>query len=331
MTVKIIAEIGSVHDGSFGNAIKLIDESKRSGADFVKFQYHIAEHESLKSAPSPSYFSEESRFDYFKRTSFSLSQWYKLKEYAKKIKIGFMVSPFCIRAIQNLERINCQNYKVASGEITNLPLLKKLVKTKKRIFLSTGMSNWEEIDRAVKILKSSKDLIIFQCSSLYPCPPEYAGLNNIELMKSKYNLKVGFSDHTQGHVAALLSVMFGAKFIEKHVTFSKSMYGSDAKNASTFDELNSLVNDIKYLGKLINNNVNKNDLSLYKEMRKIFFKSIVTKRRLKTGDIIKPSDLTLKKPGNGISAEKIQNIVGKKVKVDIEKDTILKREHYEKN
>ena len=331
MTVKIIAEIGSVHDGSFGNAIKLIDESKKSGADFVKFQYHIAQYESLKSAPPPSYFSEENRFDYFKRTSFSLDQWFKLKEHANKIKIGFVVSPFCIQAIQNLEKINCQNYKVASGEITNLPLLKKLVGTKKRIFLSTGMSNWKEIDEAVKILKSSADLIIFQCSSLYPCPPEHAGLNNIELMKSKYNLKVGFSDHTQGHVAALLSVMFGAEFIEKHVTFSKSMYGSDAKNASTFEELDLLANDIKYLERLINNQVDKNDLSLYKEMRKIFFKSIVTKRSLKMGDIIKASDLTLKKPGHGLSAIEIENLVGKKVKVNIEKDTIIKSEHYDKN
>lgn len=331
MTVKIIAEIGSVHDGSFGNALKLIDASKNAGADFVKFQYHIAEHESLKNAPSPSYFSQESRFDYFKRTSFSPSQWFKLKEYATKRKIGFMVSPFCIQAIQNLEKINCQNYKVASGEITNLPLLKKLVDTKKTIFLSTGMSNWEEIDRAVKILNNSKDLIIFQCSSLYPCPPEHAGLNNIELMKAKYNLKVGFSDHTQGNVAALLSVMLGTKFIEKHVTFSKSMYGSDAKNASTFEEFNSLVKDVKYLCRLINNQVDKNDLSLYNEMRKIFFKSIVTKRGLKKGDIIRTADLTLKKPGHGIPAMKLQNIVGKKLKVDVEKDTILKSEHYEKN
>ena len=154
MTINIIAEIGSVHDGSFGNSKKLIDLAKACGADYVKFQYHIAEHESLKNASNPQYFKEEKRYDYFKRTAFSLHQWKKLINHAKQKKIKFLCSVFSIQSFKNLLSLGIKSFKIPSGEVTNLPLLTVMSKYKNiNIFLSTGMSNLSEIDQAYKILK----------------------------------------------------------------------------------------------------------------------------------------------------------------------------------
>jgi N-acetylneuraminate synthase len=150
MSVFIIAEIGSVHDGSFGNAKKLIELAKACGADAVKFQTHIAEAETLKDAPNPPYFQDESRYDYFVRTGFSLEQWNALKVHADKIGIEFMSSPFSIEAVELLERVGMKRYKIPSGEVTNTPLLEAVVATGKSVFLSSGMSSWKELDRAVE-------------------------------------------------------------------------------------------------------------------------------------------------------------------------------------
>ena len=148
----IIAEIGSVHDGSFGNALKLIELAAKCGADCVKFQTHIAEAESLPSAPNPAYFKDESRIDYFKRTSFNLEQWKKLKAKAKECNILFISSPFSLEAVDLLEKIELDIYKIPSGEVTNIPLLEKIKKTKKPVLLSSGMSDWAEIDTAFKLI-----------------------------------------------------------------------------------------------------------------------------------------------------------------------------------
>ena len=188
----IIAEIGSVHDGSFGNALKLIECASQCGADAVKFQTHIAEAETLTNAPSPSYFSQESRYDYFSRTSFSLSQWIKLKEEASKYNISFLSSPFSIEAIEILQKVGVFGYKIPSGEVTNIPLLEAVSLTRKPVFLSSGMSNWEELDQAVNILGKNCELTIFQCSSIYPCPPEKVGLNVLLEMKKDMDVRLAF-------------------------------------------------------------------------------------------------------------------------------------------
>ena len=228
---KIIAEIGSVHDGSFGNAKKLIELASNSGADIVKFQTHISEFETVSNAPNPSYFKDESRFEYFNRTAFTIFQWKELIKTSQKFNIDFMSSPFSIEALKLLLKMGVKNIKVPSGEISNIPMLEYLSGFKKiNIYLSSGMSNWAELDLAVDILKKCKPTIM-QCTSLYPCPPKEVGLNILEQMKNRYNLNIGFSDHTVGFSAPFAATALGATCIEKHLSFSKFMYGSDALNS----------------------------------------------------------------------------------------------------
>tara|TARA_B100000989_G_scaffold298627_1_gene288821 strand:- start:3074 stop:4057 length:984 start_codon:yes stop_codon:yes gene_type:complete len=318
--IEIIAEIGSVHDGSFGNAINLIKEVKRAGATSVKFQMHIAEFETLKDAPNPSYFKGEKRFDYFQRTSFTFNEWKRIKAECKKYKVKFICSPFSIEAVDVLEKIGVDAYKIPSGELTNTAYLEKIKKTKKICFISSGMSNYREINRALKILNSKKNTLM-QCSSIYPCPPELVGLNVFEEFKKKYNCRIGFSDHTNSISAAIAAITKGATSIEKHVTFSRKMYGSDASNAMELDKFKIFCDEIKFLEKMMNNKVNKNNLSRYNKMRKIFMKSIVAKNNLEKDTVIQLKDLSFKKPGDGILSDNYKKLIGKKLKRNIPKNS----------
>ncbi len=322
--VNIIAEIGSVHDGSFGNALKLIELCSEIGVDTVKFQTHISEAETIKDAPSPSYFKGEPRFDYFNRTSFSKEQWKELKCLAHSKGLNFMSSPFSIEAVELLEEIGVDIYKIASGEVTNLPMLEKIAEIQKPIILSSGMSTWEELDNAVNTLKKGPgDLSIMQCSSAYPCPPEHVGLNILTEMKERYNIPVGFSDHTNGIAACLASVSLGSKSVEKHLTFSKKMYGSDAANATEPDEFAHMIKCIREIETMLNHPVNKNDVSNYTDMKNIFEKSIVVSQFIAKGQVIESQHLGIKKPGTGIAPENLNKIIGCEALKDLKPDHIL--------
>lgn len=312
---KIIAELGSVHDGKFYLAKKLIKLAAASGANVVKFQMHIAEEETLQNAPSPNYFKSETRFNYFKRTAFKFNEWKKLKEICKNYKVEFLCSPFSEKAVDILEKLKVDSYKVPSGELTNLPLLERLKKTKKHIYLSTGMSNWKEITTAIRLLK--KNYTLLQCSSIYPCPLEQVGLNVLFEMKKKYKCEIGFSDHTLGFSAPLAAAALGASVIEKHFTISKKMYGSDAKNSMEPEEFSFLSKNLKEIWKIIKNPVNKNDIKRYRNMKKIFEKGIVSATNLSKDTILTTKNITFKKPSDGIRAFDYKRVIGKKLKKNI--------------
>lgn len=320
---KIIAEIGSSHDGSFGNAMKLIEEAKKCDADFVKFQHHIAEYESLPNAPSPTYFKSEDRFEYFRRTSFDLEQLSKLKKFTEKLGMNFMISPFSEEALEVLKKINVKFYKIASGEVTNHRLIEKLNKTKKKIFMSTGMSSWEEIDKAIKILNKQKT-VIMQCSSIYPCPEKNVGLNVLTELKKRYRMAIGFSDHYLGYEAALAAAALGAEVIEKHITFSRKMYGSDASNAMEINDFKKYVSRIRSVWMMNENPVDKNNIKVYKDTKRIFEKSIIINKNLSKNHKIKLEDLAFKKPGDGISAMDYKSVIGRRLKYSINENTKLK-------
>jgi N,N'-diacetyllegionaminate synthase len=327
----IIAEIGSVHDGSFGNACKLIELASKLGANAVKFQTHFGEAESLKSAKSPSYFKDEDRISYFNRTGFTFEQYKKFISLAKKNNVDFLCSPFSLEAVDFLEKLKIKAYKIPSGEVTNLPLLEKIYKTKKKVFLSTGMSNWKEINEALKTLKNKNNIVLMQCTSIYPCPNNKVGINVIQEMIRKYKIPVGFSDHTTGFVAAIGAIFNGANVVEKHLTFSKFMYGSDAFNALE-------PNDFKYFCFLLRQafeireyQVNKNDLSNLKNTKKIFEKSIVVSKNINKNSIIKLSDLAFKKPGDGISAALYKKILGKKINKNLKINDKFKYSDFKEN
>ncbi len=317
---KIIAEIGSVHDGSFGNALKLVEAVALCGADTVKFQTHIAQAETLENAPNPSYFSQESRYDYFNRTAFSIEQWKQIAQHSNKHNIQFISSPFSLEAVALLEEVGVSAYKIPSGEVSNLPLLELIADTGKPVYISSGMSDWSELDSALNVLQPLKQLTIMQCSSVYPCPIDKVGLNVIQEMQDRYGLPVGFSDHTAGQSAAIAAAALGAVAIEKHFTFSKLMYGSDAINSMEPPDFKQLCSNIKEVWSMLQNPVDKNSIDQYRSMKDVFEKSLVTAVPIACGEILTKDNLSFKKPGNGIPARKYRDYIGRKVKNNLPKD-----------
>jgi N,N'-diacetyllegionaminate synthase len=321
---KIIAEIGSVHDGSLGNALCLIDAAADCGADAVKFQTHIAEAETLPDAPMPPYFEGEPRFQYFKRTGFSRAEWKSLKEKCAEKNVQFMSSPFSEEAVDLLETIGMEVYKIPSGEVTNLPLLEKIALLKKPIILSSGMSTWDELDQSVSLItKHHSHLTILQCTSEYSCPYERVGLNAMLEMKNRYGLPVGLSDHTLTPYAAFAAVTQGASIIEKHFTFSRRVYGSDARHSMEPDEFAMMVQGIRAIEIMLKSQVDKNSLGNLASMKEIFEKSIIAKIYIPAGAEITMEMLCMKKPGTGLQAARIGDVVGKKARRDIIKDSFI--------
>lgn len=323
---SIIAEVGSVHDGSFGNAGKLIEAAAAAGADTVKFQTHLAAAETLRDAPQPSYFKAEPRYEYFQRTGFSEEQWKNLAAQARDCGVKFLSSPFSEEAVDLLERVGVSMYKVPSGEISNIPLLERLVAAGKPVLLSSGMSNWAELDAAVAVLKGRVELTVMQCTSMYPCIPERVGLNVIAEMRSRYGVPVGYSDHTHGMAAPIAAAASGATVIEKHFTFSKLMYGSDAKNSMEPKEFSVLCQALRETWTMLDHPVDKNDLTPYLEMKRIFEKSVVTARALRANTRLTRDMLAFKKPGDGIPAARYTELLGKAVSRDLPEDHKLSQD-----
>jgi N,N'-diacetyllegionaminate synthase len=321
--MRIIAEIGSVHDGSFGNAQRLIEAAAQAGADTVKFQTHIAEAESLADAPAPGYFSDEPRLAYFKRTGFTPEQWKKLARQAETSNVTFLSSPFSLEAVDLLEEVGVQGYKIPSGEVTNVPLLERIARTGKPTLLSSGMSNWAELDRAVGVLKPACELTVLQCSTAYPCPPEQVGLNVIPEMRKRYGTAVGFSDHTTGSAAAFAAAALGASMVEKHFAFSRLMYGSDAKHSMEPPEFAAFCCGLREIWRMRECPVDKDDLAPYRDMKRIFEKSVVTARAVKAGTKLSAEMLAFKKPGDGIPAADYRGLIGRRVRRDLAADTKL--------
>jgi sialic acid synthase SpsE len=325
MNTYIIAEIGNTHEGSVGLAKQIIKAAAECGVDAVKLQTHIFEAESLPNAPNPPYFKDETRKQYFDRTAFNLEQYITLKEFAEKeCGVDFFSSPFSIEAVDLLLSAGIKTFKIPSGEVSNIPLLEYLSYKADWVILSSGMSSWEELDNAIAVLKGKCKLTVLQCTSEYPCLPQNAGLNVMIEIKNRYQVPVGFSDHTLGVGVPVAAVVSGATLVEKHFTLSKLMYGSDAKNSTEPHEFKQLVQDIRAVELAISHKINKDEkVNSLKEMKTIFEKSIVSARDLKIGEVITFKDLAYKKPGNGIPAATYKNILGKKLNCDVPKDTPL--------
>lgn len=328
--VMVIAEVGSVHDGSFGNALNLIETAASCGVDAVKFQTHIPEAETLPDAPMPPYFKGEPRFTYFKRTGFSLNQWLEIKSFCEKNGVLFLSSPFSEEAVQLLEKVGMEQYKIPSGEVTNLPMLEVIANTHKPILLSSGMSSWEELDRAVNLILRSHDMLtVLQCTSAYPCPHDQVGLNVMLEMAERYKLPVGLSDHTLTNYASFAAVTLGAKVIEKHFTFSRKMYGSDAKHSLEPDELSDLVNGIRAISSMLISVVDKADIRNYQDMKKVFEKSLIAAVDICAGNVLNRPLVSIKKPGTGISAARLGEFLGRKLARDIKSGHIFREDDFE--
>jgi N-acetylneuraminate synthase len=316
--VFIIAEIAQAHEGSLGIAHSYIDALFDAGVDAVKFQIHIAEAESSSFEQFRIHFSYEdkTRFNYWKRMEFSEEQWSGLKKHCEEKGLEFIPSPFSCTAVDLLERIGAVCYKIASGEVTNLLMLEKIARTKKDIILSSGMSSTADIDNAVALIKKyGNTLLILQCTTSYPAPPEEIGLNVIRLFKERYSVSVGLSDHSGTIFAPLAAVALGAEIIEVHAVFDTRMFGPDAKSSLTIDEIATMVRGIRFIEKALSNPVDKSQSERFEEMRRIFGKSLSVNKNLDVGHLLSTTDLESKKPaGQGIAASEYHRVIGKTIK-----------------
>jgi sialic acid synthase SpsE len=325
-SVQIIAEIGNTHEGSVGLAKCFITSAAHCGVDAVKFQVHIFDEESLPNAPNPPYFKDETREEYFNRTAFTVDQWKQLRDHCEAEGVEFLASPFSEAAVDLLEDVGVASYKIPSGEVTNLPLLEKIATLNKPVLLSSGMSSWNELDAAFATLKDNgcKNIIVLQCTSAYPCPPEKAGLNVLDEMAQRYKVPVGFSDHTFGSAIPIAAVLKGAVVIEKHFTLSQDMYGSDAKHSTLPEAFKQLVDDIRAIETAFAHPIDKDaEAAQLTTMKETFEKSIVTARNLPQGHTLKKEDLSFKKPGIYIPVNQLDAVLGKTTTEAIKANTPL--------
>jgi len=326
----IIAEIAQAHDGSLGMAHSYIDAIAKTGCTAIKFQTHIAEAESSIFEPFRVKFSnqDKTRYDYWKRMEFSLAQWKELKKHCDEVGLEFMSSPFSNAAVDLLEEVGIQRYKVGSGEVNNFVLLEKIAQTKKPVIISSGMSSFLELDATVEFLeKRGVEYSILQCTTSYPTQPEQYGLNVISELKERYKVPIGFSDHSSAIESCIAATALGAEILEFHVVFDKDMFGPDAKSSLTIKETTKLVTAVTNIKRAINNPIDKNDNSNFSELKNIFEKSLAVNKNLKAGHILTFSDLETKKPkGYGILASNYEMILGKKLKRSLNKWDFLNEE-----
>lgn len=320
----IIGEVSQSHDGSLGMAHAFIDAIAKAGADAVKFQTHIAAAESTPQEPWRVKFSKQdaSRYDYWKRMEFTSEQWQGLADHAQEKGLIFLSSPFSVEAVGLLERIGMPAWKVASGEVNNKVLLDAMLKTRKPILLSSGMSTLDELDDAVAyISRTAVEYAVMQCSTAYPCPPEKIGLNLIPQMRERYGCAVGLSDHSGTIYPGLAAVTLGIEVLELHVAFSREMFGPDVPASVTTGELNQLVEGIRFIERMRNNPVDKNSFAEeVLPLRKLFTKSIVASSDLSKGTLLEEKHLQIKKPGNGLPGERMKDLIGKTLLRDLKAD-----------
>jgi len=323
----VIAEVAQAHDGSLGTAHAYIDAVARAGADAVKFQTHIAEAESTPGEPFRVKFSPQdaTRYDYWKRMEFSEPQWQGLADHARQAGLVFLSTPFSFEAVEWLDRLEMVAWKVGSGEVTNLPMIERMASTGRPVLLSSGMSDWEELDRAVNAATGAGAPVgIFQCTTAYPCPPEKVGLNVLDEIRRRYQCPVGLSDHSGTIYAGLAAAALGADLLEVHVVFSRECFGPDVRASLTTAELAQLVGGVRFIHTAMAHSLDKQAMAAeMSELRTMFGKSIVAARNLPPGHRLAPGDLALKKPGTGIPAARLKEVLGRKLKQAVAANTIL--------
>jgi N-acetylneuraminate synthase len=331
----VVGEVAQAHDGSLGMAHAFIDAIADAGADAVKFQTHIASAESTRAEPWRVKFSlqDTTRFDYWKRMEFREDAWNGLKKHADERGVWFLSSPFSEEAAELLDRVGVAAWKVASGETSNLPLLERIARDGRPILLSTGLSPLAEVDAAVRLVQSrSRALAVLQCTSAYPCPPEKVGLNLIPFFRDRYGCAVGLSDHSGTIYPGLAASVLGIDVLEVHVTFSRQMFGPDVPASVTIEELKQITEGIRFIERMAAHRVDKDESA--KEtasLQVLFTKSVVARTDLKKGTILQPHHLSTKKPGTGLPAARLPELIGRRLRRDVKTDDPIGMEELEED
>lgn len=327
----MIAEVAQAHDGSLGTAHAYIDAIARCGADAVKFQTHIAEAESTPGEPFRVKFSPQdaSRYDYWKRMEFSQEQWQGLSDHARQVGLIFLSTPFSFEAVDLLERLDMPAWKVGSGEVTNLPMLERMAATRRPVLISSGMSSWEDLDRAVDtVQQAGAPLALLQCTTSYPCPAEKVGLNVIGQLRDRYHCPVGLSDHSGTIYAGLAAATLGANVLEVHVVLSRECFGPDVPASLTTVELKQLVEGVRFIETALANPLDKQSMAAHlSDLRVMFGKSVVAARDLPAGHRLGADDLALKKPGTGVPAARLPEMIGRRLKQPVAANALMSEDY----
>ncbi len=327
----IIAEAGVNHNGSVETAKKLIEVAAVAGADAVKFQTFKAEKLVSKYAPKAEYQKEatgenESQLEMIGKLELDLNAHKELLNHSIKNKITFLSTPFDLESIELLKNLGLDIFKIPSGEITNLPYLRRIGGIKKRVILSTGMAELGEIENALKILVASgtpkKNITVLHCNTEYPTLYKDVNLLAMHTIRKKFNINVGYSDHTNGIEVPIAAVALGAYVIEKHFTLDRNMGGPDHRSSIEPDELNQMVASIRNIEKALGNGIKKPSASELKNME-IARKSITASRDIKAGEGFCEENITAKRPGTGISPMEWDNVIGREAGRNFRKDELI--------
>lgn len=324
----IIAEAGVNHNGDFETAKRMVVAAKKAGADYVKFQTAVPELVISEFAPQAEYQKEntgieESQLDMCRKIHLPLSDYKRLKEYCDEIGIGFMSTPFELTSIELLADLGQDYFKVPSGEITNLPYLRKIAEKGIPVILSTGMSTIGEIEEAIEILTGQhsttqkgfkptlkrSDITVLHCNTQYPTPYQDVNLRAMLTIKNELGVNVGFSDHSLGIEVPIAAAALGAEIIEKHFTLSRSMEGPDHKASLEPDELKAMVEGIRHVEEALGDGT-KRVTDSERPNIEIARKSIVAVRLIKKGEVLTEENIYVKRPGNGVSPMRWDEVIG---------------------
>jgi N,N'-diacetyllegionaminate synthase len=325
----IIAEVGVNHNGDLDCAKRLIDAAHDAGADAVKFQTFKTENLVTRSAKKAEYQTKNdsattTQFQMLKNLEFSEPEFKKLSLYAKKRGLIFLSTAFDDASLDLLIRLDVTAFKIPSGEITNIPLMRKIAHEKKPVILSTGMSNLEEVKEAIACLqeRGCRDILLLHCTTSYPAPPESVNLRVLDTLMNEFHLPVGYSDHTAGIYIPIAAVARGACVIEKHLTLDRTLPGPDHAASLEPEEFRRMVGAIREIESALGDGEKKLQ-SCEVSIRDVVRKSIVAAKKIPVGSKITKNHLAIKRPGTGIEPKFLENLIGKTVLCEIEKDTVI--------
>ncbi len=328
----VIAEAGVNHNGNLKLALKLVDIAAESKADYIKFQTFFTNDLVQKKIGLAKYQKKNikkttSQYKMLKKLELSEKDHLKIIRRCKRKNIKFLSSPFDLKSIELLKKLKLKLLKIPSGEITNTPYLRKIGKLRKKIILSTGMSNINEVEKAIKILTSQgtkkKNITVLHCTSEYPTNQSNLNLLSIPYLKKKLKMNIGYSDHSNGLLASWSAVTLGAKVIEKHFTVSKKLRGPDHKASLLPNELKDLINGIRYVETSLGSN-KKKPFSVELKNLKFMRKFIVANRKIRKGEKFTSNNLITKRALPGIEASKWDSIIGKRAKRNFNYDENIK-------
>lgn len=329
--VIIIAEAGVNHNGDYQRAVDMVYAAKEAGADYVKFQTAVPELVISSVAPKAEYQKEttgnnESQLEMCRKIHLKLDDYLPLSELCREVGIGFMSTPFDLVSIDCLAPLGMDFWKIPSGEITNLPYLRKIAAKGGKVILSTGMSELPEIEAAMNVIEAGgiqrSDISLLHCNTQYPTPMRDVNLRAMEQLRSLHPGMVGYSDHTTGIEVPVAAVAMGAEIIEKHFTLDKSLPGPDHRASLDTAELRAMVNAIRNIELAIGDG-EKHVSDSERPNIEIARKSIIAARDIKTGEILTEENLTVKRPGNGISPMRWDEVVGSRAIRDFKADHLI--------